>query len=117
MAKAKLNKARQPTEKRSAAPVEANKRLEQKPVRSKRADRLRDAEINISPGILTILDALPFYVMLIDERHNILLANKAVRDQLNRVLAMQMGADDYITKPFDVTEFKAITTKFFSNAA
>jgi len=35
-----------------------------------------------------------------------------VGHQLNRVLAMQMGADDYITKPFDVTELKAITAKF-----
>ncbi|MEE8582594.1 MAG: response regulator [Dehalococcoidales bacterium] len=40
-----------------------------------------------------------------------------VGHQLNRVLAMQMGADDYITKPFDMTEFKAITAKFFNNAA
>ncbi len=36
---------------------------------------------------------------------------------LNRVLAMQMGADDYITKPFNVTELKTITAKFYNNAA
>jgi PAS domain S-box-containing protein len=58
----KLNKAGQPSD--------------------KRADRVRDAEADIAPGILTILDALPFYVLLIDEDHHILLANKAVRDQL-----------------------------------
>jgi PAS domain S-box-containing protein len=82
MAETKLSKARQPKEKRAAGPVEDKQRLEQEPAFRKRADRLRNAEINISPGILTILDSLPFYVMLIDERHHILLANKAVRDQL-----------------------------------
>lgn len=82
MAEAKLNKTRQPQEKRAAGPVEANERPGQEPAKRKRADRLRDADINIAPGILTILDALPFYVLLIDENHHILLANKAVRDQL-----------------------------------
>jgi PAS domain S-box-containing protein len=36
-----------------------------------------------SPGVLELLDfidSLPFYVMLTDEAHNILTANKAVRD-------------------------------------
>ena len=33
-------------------------------------------------GIQEILDALPFYVMLIDKHHRILLANKATRDAL-----------------------------------
>ena len=36
----------------------------------------------LGPGILEILDALPFYVMLIDKNHRILLANKATRDIL-----------------------------------
>ncbi len=36
----------------------------------------------LGPGILEILDALPFYVMLIDKNHRILLANKATRDVL-----------------------------------
>lgn len=82
MVEVKLNKARQPQEKRATGLVEANKRLKQEPARRQRADRLKDAELDIAPGIITILDALPFYVMLIDESHHILLANKAVRDQL-----------------------------------
>lgn len=36
----------------------------------------------LGPGILEILDALPFYVMLVDKNHRILLANKATRDVL-----------------------------------
>jgi PAS domain S-box-containing protein len=36
----------------------------------------------LGPGMLEILDSLPFYVMLIDKHHRILLANKATRDQL-----------------------------------
>ena len=41
------------------------------------------AEASIFPDILTILDALPFYVMLIDAAHNIVLANKKVKTDLN----------------------------------
>ena len=37
-----------------------------------------DTELRISD----VLDALPFYVLLIDEDHHILQANVAVRDQL-----------------------------------
>jgi PAS domain S-box-containing protein len=37
-------------------------------------------QIGIGDLILDILDALPFYVMLVDEDHKILLANRAVRD-------------------------------------
>ena len=33
-------------------------------------------------GLLAILDALPFYVLLIDKNHRILLANKATRNTL-----------------------------------
>ncbi|MHB9111756.1 MAG: PAS domain-containing protein [Thermoleophilia bacterium] len=33
-------------------------------------------------GVLEILDALPFYVLLIDKNHRILLANKATRNTL-----------------------------------
>lgn len=33
-------------------------------------------------GLLQILDALPFYVLLVDKNHRILLANKATRDTL-----------------------------------
>ena len=51
MAEAKLNKARQPTEKRAAGPVGAIARLEQEPTRRKQTDRLRDAEINKPFGI------------------------------------------------------------------
>lgn len=36
----------------------------------------------LGPGLLKILDSFPFYVLLIDSRHHILLANKATRDDL-----------------------------------
>ena len=36
----------------------------------------------LGPGIVEILDALPFYVMLIDKNHRILLVNKATREAL-----------------------------------
>jgi CheY-like chemotaxis protein len=36
-----------------------------------------------------------------------------VGHELNKVLAEQMGADDYITKPFGLDELRAITAKFF----
>ncbi len=36
----------------------------------------------LSPGVLQILDSLPFYVLLVDKNHRILLANKATREQL-----------------------------------
>jgi len=43
----------------------------------------RGAETNIGGGVQEILDALPFYVLLVDETHHILLANKAVRRDLD----------------------------------
>ncbi len=36
----------------------------------------------LGQGLLPILDALPFYVLLIDRNHRILLANKATREML-----------------------------------
>ncbi|MFA6001517.1 MAG: PAS domain-containing protein [Thermoleophilia bacterium] len=36
----------------------------------------------LEPGIVEILDALPFYVMLIDKHHRILLVNRATREAL-----------------------------------
>jgi len=42
----------------------------------------RSAETNVGSGIQEILDALPFYVLLVDETHHIVLANKAVRRHL-----------------------------------
>lgn len=36
----------------------------------------------IGPGTLKLLDSLPFYVLLVDKNHRILLANKATRDHL-----------------------------------
>ncbi|GBE57160.1 PAS fold protein [bacterium BMS3Abin01] len=36
----------------------------------------------LGSGILKVLDSLPFYVLLIDKNHRILLANKATRDRL-----------------------------------
>ncbi len=38
--------------------------------------------ISLEVGVLEILDSLPFYVMLIDRNHRILLANRAVRNSL-----------------------------------
>lgn len=40
-----------------------------------------------------------------------------VGHELNKVLAMQMGADDYITKPFGPAELRAITAKFLQTSA
>lgn len=40
-----------------------------------------------------------------------------VGHELNKVLAMQMGADDYITKPFGPAELRAITAKFLQSSA
>jgi len=45
-------------------------------------DGLHVADTNVGLDILDILDALPFYVLLIDEHHYILQANNAVRAQL-----------------------------------
>ena len=45
-------------------------------------DESGGAHMNIRLDILDILDALPFYVMLIDEHHHILKANRAVQAQL-----------------------------------
>ena len=45
---------------------------------------LSDKEAKTKSGLalLDVLDALPFYVMLIDAEHHIIMANKAVRQQL-----------------------------------
>jgi PAS domain S-box-containing protein len=40
------------------------------------------AEARQQPGCLDLLDALPFYVLLVDEHHNIIMANRAVAAQL-----------------------------------
>ena len=42
-------------------------------------EREDEAAANFGPGIQGVLDALPFYVLLVDADHHILLANKAVR--------------------------------------
>ena len=42
-------------------------------------------------GLLEILDALPFYVLLIDKSHRILLANKATRDTLGKEASELVG--------------------------
>ncbi|RJQ44525.1 MAG: PAS domain S-box protein [Gaiellales bacterium] len=42
-------------------------------------------------GLLDILDALPFYVLLIDRNHRILLANKATRDILGKDASELVG--------------------------
>lgn len=56
----------------------AESRPEQMAVKSE----LYDAHTNICLTLSDILDALPFYVLLIDENHRILRANSAVRAQL-----------------------------------
>lgn len=38
----------------------------------------------LGSGLLDILDSLPFYVLLIDKNHRILLANKATRNTLGK---------------------------------
>ena len=45
-------------------------------------DESGGAQMDIRLDIVDILDALPFYVMLIDEHHHILKANRAVQAQL-----------------------------------
>ncbi len=45
----------------------------------------------LGKGLLQILDALPFYVLLIDRNHRILLANKATRDNLGREASELVG--------------------------
>ena len=42
-----------------------------------------DSVTKIWVDISEILDALPFYVLLVDENHNILQANSKVREHLN----------------------------------
>jgi len=42
-------------------------------------------------GVLEILDALPFYVLLIDKNHRILLANKATRNTLGMEASELVG--------------------------
>jgi PAS domain S-box-containing protein len=46
----------------------------------------------LGDGVLEILDALPFYVLLIDKNHRILLANKATRDHLGMEAEELVGA-------------------------
>ncbi len=45
-------------------------------------DKLPGAELKIGRDVLDIMDALPFYVLLVDAHHHILMANKAVRAHL-----------------------------------
>jgi PAS domain S-box-containing protein len=40
------------------------------------------ADANLGPRVSDILEAFPFYVMLVDEQHRIVQANRAVREQL-----------------------------------
>ncbi|MDO8736042.1 MAG: PAS domain-containing protein [Thermoleophilia bacterium] len=45
----------------------------------------------LGSGLLEILDALPFYVLLIDKNHRILLANKATRNTLGKEASELVG--------------------------
>jgi len=45
-------------------------------------DELHGAHTDVGLSISIILDALPFYVLLIDEHHHILQANSAVRAKI-----------------------------------
>jgi PAS domain S-box-containing protein len=54
-------------------------------------DQLRGADTVVGVDIIDILDALPFYVILIDEHHYILAANSAVKEQLGLELKDIIG--------------------------
>ena len=43
---------------------------------------LPDVDLNVGRDVLDIMDALPFYALLIDTNHYILQANRAVRKRL-----------------------------------
>ena len=45
-------------------------------------EELPGADLNVGRDILDIMDALPFYVLLVDAHHYILQANRAVRKHL-----------------------------------
>jgi len=47
-------------------------------------DELHGEIINVGLNIVDILDALPFYVLLVDSDHYIILANRAVQTQLGK---------------------------------
>jgi len=47
-----------------------------------RQNNSRGAAVTFAVQLLDVIDALPFYAMLVDESHRILLANDAVRKQL-----------------------------------
>jgi len=54
-------------------------RLQEK---EKSATKTDSPDLHVSPEIVRLLDDIPFYVLLIDKHHRILMANKAVRDVL-----------------------------------
>lgn len=74
------------TKKQSAKESEASRQLWGAPKKSppERAagEELPGADLNVGRDILAIIDALPFYVLLIDANHYILQANRAVREHL-----------------------------------
>ena len=45
-------------------------------------EELPGADLNVGRDILSIIDALPFYVLLVDAYHHILQTNRAVRKHL-----------------------------------
>ncbi len=53
------------------------------PRHSTAKNEFHDTDINSWVDISDLLDALPFYVLLIDENHHILYANRSVRTHLN----------------------------------
>jgi len=42
------------------------------------------ADEGVATMVLDVLDAVPFYVLLVDEKHIILLANSAVREDFGQ---------------------------------
>lgn len=74
------------TKKKSAKESETSRQLWGTPKKSPpdrvAEEKLPGADLNVGRDILGIIDALPFYVLLIDAQHNILQANQAVRKHL-----------------------------------
>ena len=74
------------TKKQSAKESETSRQLWGAPKKSQpeRAaeEELSGADLNVGRDILSIIDALPFYVLLVDAHHYILQANRAVRKHL-----------------------------------
>jgi PAS domain S-box-containing protein len=63
-------------------PTQASENLGPKAKRAKEPPCSQAADADLGLRVSDILDALPFYVLLLDEHHRIVQANSAVREQL-----------------------------------